>query len=225
MIRSSGATVLSVCSSALSGWRAAYSPALFCSWTSQSPAKGSVFVHEEAAEVLRWMHVACHVIKMCRSVDTSYTNQPSGRRFSLKACEMFPAGLRVGRCRGENMLLWKQINRNTEKGLPRNLPVYNGVWRILQPTSWALIWWRNALKRVPVTQMMPKTEYSKSCSFCFFLIIPLTGPWCSAVFAFSQGLGAESKNLYPFLLPVIQLSTDVSQPPHVYLLEDGLELW
>ncbi|XP_061134737.1 importin-11 isoform X1 [Syngnathus typhle] len=40
-----------------------------------------------------------------------------------------------------------------------------------------------------------------------------------------QGLGAESKNLYPFLLPVIQLSTDVSKPPHVYLLEDGLELW
>ncbi|KAK1174337.1 importin-11 isoform X1 [Acipenser oxyrinchus oxyrinchus] len=40
-----------------------------------------------------------------------------------------------------------------------------------------------------------------------------------------QGLGAESKNLYPFLLPVIQLSTDVTQPPHVYLLEDGLELW
>ncbi|NXF07300.1 IPO11 protein, partial [Smithornis capensis] len=40
-----------------------------------------------------------------------------------------------------------------------------------------------------------------------------------------QGLGADSKNLHPFLLPVIQLSTDVSQPPHVYLLEDGLELW
>uniref|UniRef100_A0A3Q3JV74 Importin-11 n=1 Tax=Monopterus albus TaxID=43700 RepID=A0A3Q3JV74_MONAL len=40
-----------------------------------------------------------------------------------------------------------------------------------------------------------------------------------------QGLGAESKNLYPFLLPIIQLSTDVSQPPHVYLLDDGLELW
>ncbi|PKU38021.1 importin-11 isoform x2 [Limosa lapponica baueri] len=39
------------------------------------------------------------------------------------------------------------------------------------------------------------------------------------------GLGADSKSLYPFLLPVIQLSTDVSQPPHVYLLEDGLELW
>uniref|UniRef100_A0A8C5N0A2 Importin-11 n=1 Tax=Leptobrachium leishanense TaxID=445787 RepID=A0A8C5N0A2_9ANUR len=40
-----------------------------------------------------------------------------------------------------------------------------------------------------------------------------------------KGLGEESKNLYDFLLPVIQLSTDVSQPPHVYLLEDGLELW
>uniref|UniRef100_A0A8C5C3D6 Importin 11 n=1 Tax=Gadus morhua TaxID=8049 RepID=A0A8C5C3D6_GADMO len=40
-----------------------------------------------------------------------------------------------------------------------------------------------------------------------------------------QGLGSESKNLYPFLLPVIQLSTDVSQSPHVYLMEDGLELW
>ncbi|KAG8456571.1 hypothetical protein GDO86_002378 [Hymenochirus boettgeri] len=40
-----------------------------------------------------------------------------------------------------------------------------------------------------------------------------------------KGLGGNSENLYPFLLPVIQLSTDVSQPPHVYLLEDGLELW
>ncbi|OCT57335.1 hypothetical protein XELAEV_18003640mg [Xenopus laevis] len=40
-----------------------------------------------------------------------------------------------------------------------------------------------------------------------------------------KGLGSSSENLYPFLLPVIQLSTDVSQPPHVYLLEDGLELW
>ncbi|XP_069491668.1 importin-11 [Ambystoma mexicanum] len=40
-----------------------------------------------------------------------------------------------------------------------------------------------------------------------------------------KGLGEDSKNLYPFLLPVIQLSTDVAQPPHVYLLEDGLELW
>lgn len=49
--------------------------------------------------------------------------------------------------------------------------------------------------------------------------------WIFFSFFFLQGLGAESKNLYPFLLPVIQLSTDVSQPPHVYLLEDGLELW
>ncbi|KAM4709489.1 importin-11 [Discoglossus pictus] len=40
-----------------------------------------------------------------------------------------------------------------------------------------------------------------------------------------KGLGEDSKNLYSFLLPIIQLSTDVSQPPHIYLLEDGLELW
>ncbi|XP_075695331.1 importin-11 isoform X1 [Rhinoderma darwinii] len=40
-----------------------------------------------------------------------------------------------------------------------------------------------------------------------------------------KGLGGDSQSLYPFLLPVIQLSTDVSQPPHIYLLEDGLELW
>ncbi|XP_028398952.1 importin-11-like [Dendronephthya gigantea] len=40
-----------------------------------------------------------------------------------------------------------------------------------------------------------------------------------------KGLGSESVHLYSFLTPVIQLSTDVSQPPHVYLLEDGLELW
>ncbi|XP_053557296.1 importin-11 [Bombina bombina] len=40
-----------------------------------------------------------------------------------------------------------------------------------------------------------------------------------------KGLGEESNNLYDFLLPIIQLSTDVSQPPHIYLLEDGLELW
>lgn len=136
---------------------------------------------------------------------------------------MFPAGLHVGRCRVENMLFWKQINRSTEKGC-HVTSVYNGVWRILQPTSWALIWWQNALKRVRVTQMMPKTEYGESWRV-FLFFFPLTGLWCSAVFVFSQGLGAESKNLYPFLLPVIQLSTDVSQPPHVYLLEDGLELW
>ena len=31
--------------------------------------------------------------------------------------------------------------------------------------------------------------------------------------------------MYDFLLPVIQSSTDVTQPQHVYLVEDGLELW
>lgn len=40
-----------------------------------------------------------------------------------------------------------------------------------------------------------------------------------------QGLGTLSEKLQPFLLSMIALSTDVSQPPHVYLLEDGLELW
>jgi len=40
-----------------------------------------------------------------------------------------------------------------------------------------------------------------------------------------QALGAVSENLSPFLLSVIQLSTDVRQACHVYLLEDGLELW
>lgn len=40
-----------------------------------------------------------------------------------------------------------------------------------------------------------------------------------------QGLGASSEQLHGFLLPVIQLSTDTSQEPHIYLLEDGLDLW
>ncbi|KFM81693.1 Importin-11, partial [Stegodyphus mimosarum] len=40
-----------------------------------------------------------------------------------------------------------------------------------------------------------------------------------------QGLGTLSESLHPFLLPMIAFSTDVSQPPHVYLLEDGLDLW
>ncbi|XP_038076376.1 importin-11-like [Patiria miniata] len=40
-----------------------------------------------------------------------------------------------------------------------------------------------------------------------------------------QGLGTLSVQLYPFLLPIIQFSTDVSQPPHVYLLDDGIDLW
>lgn len=40
-----------------------------------------------------------------------------------------------------------------------------------------------------------------------------------------QALGTECEMLLPFVLPVIQLSTDVHQELHVYLLEDGLELW
>ncbi|ELU06029.1 hypothetical protein CAPTEDRAFT_149791 [Capitella teleta] len=40
-----------------------------------------------------------------------------------------------------------------------------------------------------------------------------------------QGLGAESAGLQSFLVPLIRVSTDVSQPPHVYLCEDGLTLW
>lgn len=31
--------------------------------------------------------------------------------------------------------------------------------------------------------------------------------------------------LAPFLYPVISLSTNVNEPAHVYLLEDGLDLW
>ncbi|XP_013780751.1 importin-11-like [Limulus polyphemus] len=40
-----------------------------------------------------------------------------------------------------------------------------------------------------------------------------------------QGLGTLSEKLQSFLLPVIAHSTDVNEPPHVYLLEDGLDLW
>ncbi|PVD19589.1 hypothetical protein C0Q70_20079 [Pomacea canaliculata] len=40
-----------------------------------------------------------------------------------------------------------------------------------------------------------------------------------------QGYGPESTQLYDFILPVIDISTDVKQDQHVYLLEDGLELW
>jgi hypothetical protein len=31
--------------------------------------------------------------------------------------------------------------------------------------------------------------------------------------------------MFDFLLPVIQISTDVTQDQHVYLAEDGLDLW
>ena len=41
-----------------------------------------------------------------------------------------------------------------------------------------------------------------------------------------QGLGPLSVGMYDFLLPVISMSTDVQTgDAHVYLLEDGLELW
>ena len=31
--------------------------------------------------------------------------------------------------------------------------------------------------------------------------------------------------MYSFLVPVLQLSTDVTQEAHVYLCEDGIDLW
>ncbi|EDV27067.1 uncharacterized protein TRIADDRAFT_22262 [Trichoplax adhaerens] len=40
-----------------------------------------------------------------------------------------------------------------------------------------------------------------------------------------QALKSSSVQLYPFLLPVIQFSTDVEKPPHIYLIDDGMELW
>ncbi|XP_067934754.1 importin-11-like [Watersipora subatra] len=40
-----------------------------------------------------------------------------------------------------------------------------------------------------------------------------------------RGLSSESHQLSHIVLPVIELSTDTSQPAHVYLFEDGLELW
>ncbi|XP_052792511.1 importin-11-like [Mya arenaria] len=40
-----------------------------------------------------------------------------------------------------------------------------------------------------------------------------------------QGFGSGSCAMYEFLLPIIELSTDTSKPEHIYLLDDGLELW
>lgn len=40
-----------------------------------------------------------------------------------------------------------------------------------------------------------------------------------------KGFGTLSANMYDFLLPVIKMSTDTTHPQHVYLLDDGLELW
>lgn len=35
----------------------------------------------------------------------------------------------------------------------------------------------------------------------------------------------ESEGLHEFLISIIQVSTDVREPCHVYLVEDGLLLW
>ena len=40
-----------------------------------------------------------------------------------------------------------------------------------------------------------------------------------------QGIGTMCVEMYDILLPVIKFSTDVSKAPHVYLMEDGLDLW
>eukprot|EP00794_Sanderia_malayensis_P009834 gene9834-10843_t len=40
-----------------------------------------------------------------------------------------------------------------------------------------------------------------------------------------KAFGSESKQLQQFILPIIQFSTDLQKPAHIYLLDDGLELW
>ncbi|EEC14572.1 importin, putative [Ixodes scapularis] len=40
-----------------------------------------------------------------------------------------------------------------------------------------------------------------------------------------EGLGVHSEKLHPFLLPVVAFGVDILQSPHVYLLEDTLDLW
>lgn len=40
-----------------------------------------------------------------------------------------------------------------------------------------------------------------------------------------RGLGPLSPGLHAFLLPVVQMATDIATPEHVYLAEDGLDLW
>ncbi|GAA6047821.1 hypothetical protein JCM3770_004659 [Rhodotorula araucariae] len=41
----------------------------------------------------------------------------------------------------------------------------------------------------------------------------------------AEALGEQSQGLHPQACPIIQLSTDPDQPSHIYLQEDGLELW
>ncbi|KAK9767575.1 hypothetical protein K7432_002546 [Basidiobolus ranarum] len=38
-------------------------------------------------------------------------------------------------------------------------------------------------------------------------------------------LGEASTNMHSFVVPLVQHSTDLSHPAHVYLLDDGLDLW
>ncbi|XP_076103519.1 importin-11-like [Mytilus galloprovincialis] len=40
-----------------------------------------------------------------------------------------------------------------------------------------------------------------------------------------QGFGTSCSCMFNFLLPVIQMSTDVTQDQYIYLVEDGVELW
>jgi hypothetical protein len=40
-----------------------------------------------------------------------------------------------------------------------------------------------------------------------------------------RGLGALSVQLHDFILPVVHLATNVKSPDHVYLIEEGLDLW
>lgn len=40
-----------------------------------------------------------------------------------------------------------------------------------------------------------------------------------------QGLGTVSEGLLPFIGPVLELATDLEQESHIYLMEDGLDLW
>lgn len=60
------------------------------------------------------------------------------------------------------------------------------------------------------------------CAVCGILITSII-----MIFHFNlfQGFSSHCTEMYEFLLPIIQMSTDVSQDQHVYLMEDGLELW
>ncbi|KAJ2802975.1 hypothetical protein H4R20_003073, partial [Coemansia guatemalensis] len=40
-----------------------------------------------------------------------------------------------------------------------------------------------------------------------------------------EALGAQSTELQEFVVPLIRYSVDIDQPAHVYLVEDGIELW